>query len=90
MAIKRASSSSSQTSAKHHTLIFSLVVVARLVRNAVSVGVLIDGGVDASLARPSIATVDHMLDRQVRRRPCPAALDVDTISQRARGSHCPA
>ena len=61
------------------TLVFSLVVIAGLIWDAVFVSVLPNSGVIASMARACIATVNHMLDREIGRRPSSIPLNVNAI-----------
>lgn len=61
------------------TLVFSLVVIAGLIWDAVFVGVLPNSAVIASMASACIATVNHMLDREIGGRPGSIPLNVDAI-----------
>lgn len=61
------------------TLVYSLVVVAGLIWDPVFVSVLPNSGVISSVATAGITTVDHVLDRQIGRRPRRFALDVDAV-----------
>lgn len=61
------------------TLVFSLVVVAGLVWDSMFVCILPNTAVIPSFATTSVSTVDHMLDREVGRRPYCFPLYVDTI-----------
>lgn len=64
---------------KSLTLVLGLVVVAGLVRDAMLVGVLPDNAVVAAMTGAGLATVDHVLHGQVRRRPRPLPLNIDAI-----------
>lgn len=64
---------------EHRTLILSLVVVAGLVWNAMVVGVLPHARVVSTLAGSGIGAVDHVLNREVGRRPRTFSLYVDSI-----------
>lgn len=61
------------------TLVYGLVVVTGLVRDAMLVGVLPDTAVVAAVAGAGLAAVDHVLHGQVRRGPRPLPLNVDAI-----------
>lgn len=61
------------------TLIFSLVVIAGLIWDPVLVCILPNSRVIPSIATSSIATVYHMLDREIGRWPRSFPLNVNTI-----------
>ena len=61
------------------TLVEGLVVVAGFVWDAMLVGVLPHGEVVPSVAGPGVGAVQHMLDRQVGRRPGSPPLNVDAV-----------
>lgn len=61
------------------TLVFSLVVIAGLIWDPMSVSVLPNSTVITSMATARITTVDHMLDREIGRRPRSFPLNVDAV-----------
>lgn len=61
------------------TLIFSLVIVAGLIWDAMIMGILPHSSVVSSMASPSVGTVENMLDREVSRGPGSFLLYVNTI-----------
>jgi len=71
-------------------LVNGLVVVASLIRNARVVSVLKDTIGPATMASASTGAVEHVLDREVGTWPRAFLLNVDAISQRARGTMSPA
>lgn len=64
---------------RHHTLILSLVVVAGLIWDAVVMGIHPNTRVVSTFTGSCLSTIDHILNRQVGRRPCPFSLYVDSI-----------
>lgn len=64
---------------RRHTLILSLVVVAGLIGNAMVVGVLPNTRVVSTFAGSCVSAVNHVLNREVGRRPRTFSLYVDSI-----------
>jgi len=61
------------------TLVFGLIVIAGLIWDAVFAGILPDAGVIPSVAGAGVSAVDHVLDREIGRRPRSFPLNVDAI-----------
>ena len=61
------------------TLVFSLIVVAGLIRDAMRVGIFPNPRVVTSMTGAGITTVHHILDREIGRGPGSLPLDVDAI-----------
>lgn len=61
------------------TLVFSLVVIAGLIRDPVFACVLPNAAVIASMATAGVTAVDHVLDREVGRWPRSFPHDVDAV-----------
>lgn len=64
---------------RRHTLILSLVVVAGLIGNAMVVGILPNTRVVSTFAGSCVSAVNHVLNREVGRRPRTFSLYVDSI-----------
>lgn len=64
---------------RHHTLILSLVVVAGLVWNAMVMGIHPNTWVVSTFTGSCVSTINHILNREVGRRPCTFSLYVDSI-----------
>ena len=62
-----------------YTLVFGLVVVAGFIRDALPVCVGVDSQVISSVTGAGPTAVDHVLHRQVGRRPHPSSLYVDAV-----------
>lgn len=61
------------------TLVNCLVVVAGLIRDAMSVGILPHPSMLPSMTGARVCTVEHVLDRNVSRWPRSFPFDIDTV-----------